>query len=127
EFLTSVRSSVMSIRDEIADRIRLLAQALGANYDLIAQYPAWEFKKGSKLEKICSETYEKLTGKVPTVMALHAGLECGLLLDKLPHAEAISIGPDMFDVHTPNEHVSIPSVANVWDYVIEILKSMNQY
>ncbi len=60
-------------------------------------------------------------------MALHAGLECGLLLDKLPHAEAISIGPDMFDVHTPNEHVSIPSVANVWDYVIEILKSMNQY
>ena len=43
------------------------------------------------------------------------------------NAEAISIGPDMFDVHTPNEHVSIPSVANVWDYVIEILKSMNQY
>jgi len=57
-------------------------------------------------------------------MALHAGLECGLLLDKLPEAEAISIGPDMFDVHTPNEHISLPSVENIWEYLLALLKAI---
>ena len=81
----------------------------------------------SKLEKICVETYEKLTGKKPIIMAIHAGLECGLLLDKMPHAQAISLGPDMFEVHTPNEHLNISSTKRTWDYLVAILKGMNQY
>ena len=60
-------------------------------------------------------------------MALHAGLECGLLLDKMPHSQAISLGPNMFEVHTPNEHLSISSTENVWHYLMAILKSMNQH
>jgi dipeptidase D len=60
-------------------------------------------------------------------MALHAGLECGLLLDKMPHAQAISLGPNMYEVHTPNEHLSISSTENVWNYLVAILKSMNQH
>ena len=84
-------------------------------------------KRLSKLEKICVETYEKLTGKKPIIMAIHAGLECGLLLDKMPHAQAISLGPDMFEVHTPNEHLNISSTKRTWDYLVAILKGMNQY
>ena len=60
-------------------------------------------------------------------MAIHAGLECGLLLDKMPGAEAISLGPDMFDVHTPNEHLDIQSTENTWNYLLAILKSINFY
>ena len=60
-------------------------------------------------------------------MAIHAGLECGLLLDKMPHAQAISLGPDMFEVHTPNEHLSISSTKRTWDYLVAILKGMNLY
>ena len=80
-----------------------------------------------KLEQLCIDVYEKLTGKKPIITAIHAGLECGLLLDKMPGCEAISMGPDMFEVHTPNEHVSITSIKNVWDYLVKVLESMNQY
>ena len=58
-------------------------------------------------------------------MAIHAGLECGLLLDKMPHAEAISLGPDMFDVHTPSERLSISSTERTWEFLVTILKYMN--
>lgn len=105
----------------------LLATNLNGKLILDSDYPAWEYAKGSKLEKICVETYEKLTGKKPIIMAIHAGLECGLLLDKMPHAQAISLGPDMFEVHTPNEHLNISSTKRTWDYLVAILKGMNQY
>ena len=60
-------------------------------------------------------------------MAIHAGLECGLLLDKMPHVQAISLGPDMANVHTPEEHLSISSTQNTWNYLVAILKSMKQH
>ena len=97
-----VRSSVKTLKDDITNKMDLLATNLNGKLILDSDYPAWEYAKGSKLEKICVETYEKLTGKKPIIMAIHAGLECGLLLDKMPHAQAISLGPDMFEVHTPN-------------------------
>ncbi len=95
--------------------------------ELEDDYPEWEYAKNSKLEEICVNTYEEITGKKPHITAIHAGLECGLLLDKMDGAEAISMGPDMFEVHTPNEHVSISSIKNVWDYLVKVLEAMNQY
>ena len=126
-FECAVRSSVKTLKDDITNKMDLLATSLGGKLRLESDYPAWEYAKGSKLEKICVETYEKLTGKKPVIMAIHAGLECGLLLDKIPHAQAISLGPDMFEVHTPNEHLSISSTKRTWDYLVAILKGMNQY
>ena len=126
-FECAVRSSVKTLKDDITNKMDLLATSLGGKLRLESDYPAWEYAKGSKLEKICVETYEKLTGKKPVIMATHAGLECGLLLDKMPHAQAISLGPDMFEVHTPNEHLSISSTKRTWDYLVAILKGMNQY
>jgi len=126
-FECAVRSSVRTLKDSTTNKIALLAETLGGTFKLESDYPAWEYTKGSKLEEICIDTYEKLTGKKPEIMALHAGLECGLLLDKMPHAQAISLGPNMYEVHTPNEHLSISSTENVWNYLVAILKSMNQH
>ncbi len=123
-FECAVRSSVKSLKDDITERMSLLVCELGGSLQLISDYPAWEYTKNSQLEKICIKAYEDITGKEPIIMALHAGLECGLLLDKIPNAEAISFGPNMYDVHTPNEHLSISSTENTWKYLIEILKSM---
>ncbi|MGL5329069.1 MAG: aminoacyl-histidine dipeptidase, partial [Peptostreptococcaceae bacterium] len=118
-FENAVRSSVKTLKDDILNRMDLLANSLGGKLTIESDYPAWEYAKGSQLENICIETYEKLTGKKPIIMAIHAGLECGLLLDKMPGAEAVSLGPDMFDVHTPNEHLDIKSTENTWKYLLE--------
>lgn len=126
-FESAVRSSVATLRQSINDRTKLLADSVGATLEITDGYPAWEYAKNSKLEQICVDVYEKLTDKKPVITAIHAGLECGLLLDKMNGAEAISMGPNMFEVHTPNEHLSIPSVKNVWEYLVKVLESMNQY
>lgn len=123
-FECAVRSSVKSLKEDITARMKLLVTELGGNLELISDYPAWEYAKDSNLEKVCIEAYKNLTGKEPIIMALHAGLECGLLLDKMPNAEAISFGPNMYDVHTPNEHLSISSTENTWKYLLEVLKSI---
>ena len=126
-FESAVRSSVATLRENINHKTKLLADSIGANFENTDGYPAWEYAKDSKLEHICIDTYEKMTGKKPVITAIHAGLECGLLLDKMNGCEAISMGPNMHEVHTPNEHVSISSIKNIWDYLVQVLKSMNQY
>ena len=122
EFAT--RSSVKSLKDDINNRMTLLCNTLGVKLDLIDDYPEWEYAKDSKLEEICVETYEELMGKKPEIVAIHAGLECGLLLDAIKGAQAISIGPNLFDVHTPNEHLDILSTERTWKYLVAILKNI---
>ena len=124
-FESAVRSSVSTLKDDILNRMDLLTNSLNGEFKVESDYPAWEYAKGSELEKIAIDAYEKLTNKKPTIMAIHAGLECGLLLDKMNNAEAISIGPNMFDVHTPNEHLDIKSTENTWNYLLAILKSIH--
>lgn len=122
EFAT--RSSVKSLKDDLNNRMTLLCNKLGVKLDLIDDYPEWEYAKDSKLEKICVDTYEEVMGKKPEIVAIHAGLECGLLLDAIKGAQAISIGPNLFDVHTPNEHLDIPSTKRTWKYLVAILKNI---
>lgn len=122
EFAT--RSSVKSLKDDLNNRMTLLCNKLGVKLDLMDDYPEWEYAKDSKLEKICVDTYEEVMGKKPEIVAIHAGLECGLLLDAIKGAQAISIGPNLFDVHTPNEHLDIPSTERTWKYLVAILKNI---
>ncbi|WP_018591309.1 aminoacyl-histidine dipeptidase [Terrisporobacter glycolicus] len=124
KFEFATRSSVKSLKEDLNYRMELLSGFIGVKLDLEDDYPEWEYAKNSKLEKICEDTYEEVTGKKPEIVALHAGLECGLLLDAIKGAEAVSIGPDLFDVHTPNEHLSISSTERIWDYLIAILKNI---
>lgn len=126
-FESAVRSSVATLRENLNNKTKMLCATVNANFENTDGYPAWEYAKDSKLEELCVDVYEKLEGKKPIITAIHAGLECGLLLDKMPGCEAISMGPDMFEVHTPNEHLSIPSVKNVYEFLLAVLKSMNQY
>ena len=122
EFAT--RSSVKSLKEDLNNRMTLVCNQLGVKLDLIDDYPEWEYAKNSKLEEICVETYEELMGKKPEIVAIHAGLECGLLLDAIKGAQAISIGPNLFDVHTPNEHLDILSTQRTWKYLVAILKNI---
>ena len=122
EFAT--RSSVKSLKEDLNNRMNILCNQLGVKLDLIDDYPEWEYAKDSKLEEICVQTYEELMGKKPEIVAIHAGLECGLLLDAIKGAQAISIGPNLFDVHTPNEHLDILSTERTWNYLVAILKNI---
>ena len=118
----SVRSSLESEKEMVIDQVRLLLSAQGAQYEVTGSYPAWEFCKESPLREKMVRVYQRLYGKTPRIEAVHAGLECGLLAEKLPGLDCVSIGPDMRDIHTPGERLSISSTKRVWDYILEILK-----
>lgn len=120
----AVRSSSPSKKHYIATAVTTLAEAFGARAEQFSDYPEWEYDPDSQLKDTVLSVYEKVTGNKPEVMAIHAGLECGLLKQKLPNTEMISFGPDMADVHTPNEHLSIKSVERTWDFLVELLKSL---
>ena len=124
---TSQRSSIESYKEMAANQVASTFLLAGAEVSHGDGYPGWAPNPDSVILKVAQETYERLFHKQPEIMAIHAGLECGLLLDKMPHAQAISLGPDMFEVHTPNEHLNISSTKRTWDYLVAILKGMNQY
>lgn len=124
KFTTSVRSSVKNSLDEVADIIRIQAERTGAKYEKCSEYPAWEYSADSKVREIAVKTYKDLYGKEPQITAIHAGLECGLLKKILPEADAISFGPNLYDVHTPNEHMNIPSVERTWKFLLAYLKNL---
>ncbi len=120
----SVRSSVTQCKHEICERIRQIGEGHGASVAYRSDYPAWEYKKESYLRNIMCSVYESMYGKPPKVITIHAGLECGILADKIPGLDCVSIGPDNFDIHTPSEHLSLSSVARVWEYLIEVLRKI---
>ncbi|RKD31568.1 aminoacyl-histidine dipeptidase [Thermohalobacter berrensis] len=123
-FDSAVRSSVRSLKEEIVRRMELAAKVVGANIVKQGDYPAWEYREDSYIRDIFVKVYEKLYNKKPEVTAIHAGLECGLLGEKIKDVDMISFGPNMYDVHTPNEHLSISSTKRTWEYLLEVLKEI---
>lgn len=118
------RSSVDSRRDEIADRIKALYQIIGCTVDFDDAYVGWAPNPDSKVLRVAESSYEDLFGEKPRVEALHAGLECGLFLEKMPELDMISFGPTLKDIHSPNEKANIESVAKFWRFLSEILKRL---
>ena len=90
----------------------------------MGDYPAWEYKKDSILRDTMVSTFRKMFNKEPEVVAIHAGLECGLLSEKLPGLDCVSIGPDMQDIHTSREKLHIASTKRTWEFLLEVLKSL---
>jgi len=117
----SARSSVDSIREGIARALEALAELVGATSARTGEYPAWQYEEDSKIRDLCVSVYKEVTGHDAQVRAIHAGLECGLLREKLPHTDMISFGPNVHDVHTPDENLSISSVANTWAFLTAVL------
>ena len=118
----AVRSSVNQEKRDLLAKLRELAQFNGADYSEVGDYPAWEYKKDSPLREIMIETYRQMYGAEPQVVAIHAGLECGILSDKLPGLDCVSIGPNMLDIHTSREKLEIASTCRTWEFLLEILK-----
>ncbi len=120
----AVRSSVNQEKRDLLKRLEELASFYGGTYSEMGDYPAWEYKKDSPLRDTMIQTYQKMFGESPKVVAIHAGLECGLLSEKLPGLDCVSIGPNMHDIHTSRERLEIASTRRTWEFLLEVLKSL---
>ena len=120
----AVRSSVNQEKRELLAQLQELAKLFDAQYSEMGDYPAWEFKKDSHLRDTMVRVFERMYGKSPVVEAIHAGLECGILSDKLPGLDCVAIGPDMQDIHTSRERLHIASTRRSWEFLLEILKEL---
>ena len=120
----AVRSSVNQEKRDLLKRLSDLAAFYEGSYTEMGDYPAWEYKKDSVLRDTMVRIFKEMFGKEPEVVAIHAGLECGLLSEKLPGLDCVSIGPDMHDIHTSREKLEIASTRRTWEFLLEILKSL---
>lgn len=120
----AVRSSIDSERDALAEKLKNISAKYSCDIDLHSQYPAWEYKKESKLREIMSVIFKDMFDKEMTVTAIHAGLECGLFCGEINGLDCVSLGPDMFDIHTPKERLSISSVERTWNFLLRVLEKI---
>ena len=120
----SVRSSVNNEKLELIEKLKAVGKKYGAEYSEHGAYPAWEYKKESKLRDVMIHAFEALYGRKPVVEAIHAGLECGLFSDKIPGLDCVSFGPDMQDIHTTRERLNVASANRTWNYLLEVLERL---
>ena len=120
----SVRSAVGEEKAKLIALIKEIAAKHGAGVGVRGEYPAWEYRKESRLRDVMCEVYRDMYGKNATVVTIHAGLECGIFSDKMYGLDCVSIGPDNHDIHTPEERLSLPSFNRVYEYLINVLKNL---
>ena len=118
-----MRSSVDTAKDDLAEKMRAVFELAGAQVEFRGGYSGWAPNMASPILKEMKAVYEKLYGKQPAVMAIHAGLECGILGGTYPNWDMVSCGPTIFSPHSPDERVEIDSVGKWWDFVVEVLKN----
>lgn len=126
EITNMSRSSSNSSLEEVRQEIKSLAQSLGAKAELLAAYPGWKPKLESSIASIVKEVYKKTTDHTLIITAIHAGLECGIILEKYPHLEAISLGPTLVDVHSVREKLDLVSAGRTFDLIKEIIQKVAQ-
>ena len=117
----SVRSSVESEKEALLEKLETIFTMANASFEIEGEYPGWAYKVDSSLRDKLSRVYEELYGKKPNIMAIHAGLECGLFLNKKPDLDCISLGPNMCSIHTTEEKLSISSTRRVWEFLVAVL------
>lgn len=120
----SVRSSVDAEKIGLTQTLREIAAQHGAAYSQSGDYPAWEYRKESRLRDVMGAVYTRLFGKPPVIEAIHAGLECGIFSNGLPGLDAVSFGPWMHDIHTTRERLDIASTARMWEYLLAVLEKL---
>jgi len=118
----SLRSSVASRKELLRERVSRVCALTGGSVAFAGDYPAWEYRAESPLRDRMVEIYRRMFGQEPQIVAIHAGLECGILAGKLPGMDCVSIGPQMEHIHTPDERLSLSSLARTWEFVKEILR-----
>ena len=121
---TSVRSSNAAAKEALINQLKSLAALCDATVGIRGDYPGWDYDPDSPLREKMVTIYEEMYGVKPQIEAIHAGLECGIFQSKIPGLDCVSIGPDMQDIHTTRETLSIPSVQRVWKYLLKVLESL---
>ena len=117
----SPRSSVASLQENMKERFRTLAESFGFAAEYSGEYPGWSYKEDSRIREVFKESYRSLFGSEIKIEAIHAGLECGILSSKIEGLDCVSIGPNMKDIHTTEEKLSISSTERIWKYVLAVL------
>ena len=120
----AVRSSKEEEKTALLERLQNKIESYGGRYDCYGHYPAWEYARESRLRDVMCRVWEQASGTPPEVIAIHAGLECGILCGKLPGLDAVSIGPDMQDIHTCRERLSVASTDRVYRYLCAVLREL---
>ena len=123
---TSQRSSVNSAKMQIANTVSSTFKLAGAMVEQTEGYPGWNPNPDSAILKITEASYKRLFGIDPAVKAIHAGLECGLFLEKYPYLDMISFGPTILDPHSPSERISIKTTEKFWLLLLDVLKNIPQ-
>jgi dipeptidase D len=122
---TSQRSSVESAKKNIGDRVASVFRLAGAKVEQGDGYPGWAPNPNSEIMSVTADSYEKLFNEKPKVLAIHAGLECGLIGEKYPGLDMISYGPTIKGAHSPDEGVEISTVEKFWDLTLDVLKKID--
>ncbi len=121
---TSQRSSTNSLKTDIGNMVASVFKLAGAEIKATDGYPGWKPNMNSGILKISEKVYNGLFGNAPEIKAIHAGLECGLFLEKYPDLDMISCGPTILGAHSPEERVQISTVEKWWKFLIELLKNI---
>lgn len=124
-FESSIRSSVKTLKHRIVNTIVKIANLIDAEVTTEGDYPEWPYDPASKIREIFEKVYLESYGEKPKISAIHAGLECGIFKEKFGDIDMISFGPNIYDVHTPNEHLSIFSTQRTWEFLLKVLKSIH--
>ncbi|HHX61905.1 MAG TPA: aminoacyl-histidine dipeptidase [Epulopiscium sp.] len=123
-FSSALRSSVPSRKELLVSKVESLGKFVGAEFSKVSDYPAWVYEPNSPIRDLAISVYEKMYGVAPVIQAIHAGLECGFISEKLPGVDMISFGPNIRGAHTPEENLSISSTKNVWEFLVALLKNI---
>lgn len=117
----ALRSSIEQSKLFLRDRVDMITRAFGGTCEFSGDYPGWEYRAVSPLRDKMIRVYEECYGSSPEVTAIHAGLECGILLEKKKDLDCISFGPDIYDIHTTKERMPVYSVKRTWEYLLAVL------
>ncbi|MBQ1260742.1 MAG: aminoacyl-histidine dipeptidase [Clostridia bacterium] len=120
----SLRSSKRAAKAALKEKVRKIAEKFGATSHEHGEYPEWEYRRESHLREVMINTYLDMYGKTPTVLTIHAGLECGIFADGIEGLDCVSIGPDSYDIHTSEERLSLSSATRVYEYLLRVLKEI---
>ena len=107
----------------LEEKLSALVELTGGDYVVTGDYPGWKYRVHSPLREKMVKLYAEMYGNEPKVEAIHAGLECGLLGSKISDLDCVSMGPDMKDIHTTEETLSISSTKRVWEYLVRVLET----
>ncbi len=119
------RSSVNSSLNDLIEEVSELSRSHGANIKKDSSYPSWEYRENSEIRDLIIKSFRDVTGKEARVKAIHAGLECGIFADNIQNLDVVSIGPNIYGAHTPQERMEIESVGATWDLLLKLLENYN--